>query len=79
MAGLDKYIKHLHNRVGDYLFDPEPVHEPLLERMQKEKVEKLYEILSDLRELIVIDELAREKEQFDEVWPDNPLEGGRIT
>lgn len=63
---LDKYIKHLHNRVGDYLFDPEPVHEPLLERIDKGKLTYMYEVLSDLRELIVIEELAREKNGSEE-------------
>lgn len=74
MDKLDTYIKALHDRVGDYLFDPEPSHEPLLESMRKQQVEEFYAVLSNFREQSVINELKEEKQE----WVDNPVEGGRI-
>lgn len=38
---LYKYAKELMDRVGDFLYDPEPVHEPALENFSREELESL--------------------------------------
>lgn len=51
MTDIDKYIKPLADRIGDYLYDPEPVHEPVLEAAVRGELEYLYSILMNIHDI----------------------------
>ena len=50
LENLDKYIKPLMDRIGDYLYDPEPMYEPMLEKFDKSTLEPMYDMLKVMHE-----------------------------
>lgn len=46
----DKYVKGLMDRIGDRLYDPEPMYEPCLEHMDRGELIYLYELLKKVND-----------------------------
>ena len=43
--GTNVLIAELFNRIGDYTHDPEPKHDPTLERLSPERLEEIMTVL----------------------------------
>ena len=49
MEKIDKYIQPLIDRIGDRLYDPEPVYDESLEHMERGELMYLHELLEKLK------------------------------